>query len=125
MTDLPTFVNEPIGELRRASVRDELTAGMASVEPKLPLNVPVWIGDGERHAEELTSEDPGRPDRTVALSAKATSAEVDEAVRTATRGFQRWSQTPATKRAEILVNAAAWMRERRAELAALEIRECA
>ena len=26
MTDLPTFVNEPIGELRRASVRDELTA---------------------------------------------------------------------------------------------------
>ena len=27
MTDLPTFVNEPIGELRRASVRDELSRG--------------------------------------------------------------------------------------------------
>ena len=33
MTDLPTFVNEPIGELRRATVRDELLAGMAALEP--------------------------------------------------------------------------------------------
>ena len=30
MTDLPTFVNEPIGELRRATVRDELHA---DIEP--------------------------------------------------------------------------------------------
>ena len=125
MTDLPTFVNEPIGELRRASVRDELQAGMAALEPKLPLHVPVMIGDGERQAEELTSEDPGAPDRIVAFSAKATEAEVDEAVRTATKGFQRWSQTPAVRRAEILVKAAAWMRARRAELAALAVRECA
>jgi predicted delta-1-pyrroline-5-carboxylate dehydrogenase group 2 len=125
MTDLPTFVNEPIGELRRASVRDELSAGMAALEPKLPLKVPVWIGDGQRQAEELTSEDPGAPDRIVAISAKATDAEVDEAVRTATEGFTRWSQTPATRRAEILVKAAAWMRARRAELAALAVRECA
>ena len=49
MTDLPTFVNEPIGELRRATVRDELTEGMATLEPTLPLRVPVWIGDGQRH----------------------------------------------------------------------------
>jgi len=125
MTDLPTFVNEPIGELRRASVRDELQAGMAALEPKLPLHVPVMIGGGQRQAEELTSEDPGAPDRIVAFSAKATDAEVDEAVQTATRGFQRWSTTPAVKRAEILVKAAAWMRARRAELAALAVRECA
>jgi predicted delta-1-pyrroline-5-carboxylate dehydrogenase group 2 len=125
MTDLPTFVNEPIGELRRASVRDELQEGMAKLERALPIRVPVWIGDGERHAEELTSEDPGRPDRIVALSALATSAEVDAAVETATKGFERWSQTTATRRAEILVKAAAWMRARRAELAAQAVRECA
>jgi RHH-type proline utilization regulon transcriptional repressor/proline dehydrogenase/delta 1-pyrroline-5-carboxylate dehydrogenase len=124
MTDLPTFVNEPIGELRRAAVRDELGEGMATLERKLPLHVPVWIGEGKRDADELTSEDPGAPDRIVAFSAKATGAEVDEAVRTAAQGFSRWSQTPATRRAEILVRAAAWMRERRAQLAALEVREC-
>ncbi len=36
MTDLPTFVNEPIGELRRATVRDELLEGMATLERELP-----------------------------------------------------------------------------------------
>ena len=123
MTDLPTFVNEPIGELRRATVRDELLAGMEKL--KLPIRVPVWIGDGKRDGGDLTSEDPGNPDRVVALSAKATSAEVDEAVETATRGFMRWSRTPAAKRAEILVRAAAWLRERRPKVAAMAVRECA
>jgi RHH-type proline utilization regulon transcriptional repressor/proline dehydrogenase/delta 1-pyrroline-5-carboxylate dehydrogenase len=142
MTELPTFVNEPIGELRRSAVRDELQAGMAKLERELPLRVPVWIGEGKRHAGEqlgrsgderpsgggegeLISTDPGDPDRVVALSALATDAEVDEAVRTAERGFEKWSQTPAAKRAQILVKAAAWLRARRAELAALEVRECA
>jgi RHH-type proline utilization regulon transcriptional repressor/proline dehydrogenase/delta 1-pyrroline-5-carboxylate dehydrogenase len=128
MTELPTFVNEPIGELRRAPVRDELQAGMEKLERVLPIRVPVWIGDGERHGGgegKLTSTDPGNPDRVISLGALATDAEVDEAVRTAERGFAKWSQTPAAKRAEILVNAAAWLRARRAELAALEVRECA
>ena len=83
MTDLPTFVNEPIGELRRSSVRDELLAGMAALEPTLPLRVPVWIGDGERHDDALQSTDPGQPERVVATTARATEAEVDEAVTTA------------------------------------------
>ena len=125
MTELPTFVNEPIGELRRASVRDELSEGMTSVERKLPLEVPVWIADGERHGNEIASTDPGHPDRAVALAASATDDEVNAAVQAAARGFTKWSQTPAARRAEILVKAAAWMRERRAELAALEVRECA
>jgi RHH-type proline utilization regulon transcriptional repressor/proline dehydrogenase/delta 1-pyrroline-5-carboxylate dehydrogenase len=125
MSDLPTFVNEPTGELRRASVREELRAGMAALEAKLPVRVPVWIGDGERHGEELASEDPGDPDRIVALAALATEAEVDEAIRTAAQGFTTWSATPAAERAQVLVRAAQWLRARRAELAALEVRECA
>ncbi|MEN3283272.1 MAG: RHH-type transcriptional regulator, proline utilization regulon repressor / proline dehydrogenase [Solirubrobacteraceae bacterium] len=135
MTELPTFVNEPIGELRRATVRDELQAGMEKLERELPIRVPVWIGEGKRHAGdtrpgeggegELTSTDPGDPDRVISLSALATNAEVDQAVRTAETGFAKWSQTPAARRAEILVKAAAWLRARRAEMAALEVRETA
>jgi predicted delta-1-pyrroline-5-carboxylate dehydrogenase group 2 len=142
MTELPTFVNEPIGELRRATVRDELQAGMGKLERELPIRVPVWVGEGKRHSGEqlgrsrdarpsergegeIISTDPGDPDRVISLSASATMAEVDEAVRTAESGFTKWSQTPAIKRAEILVKAAAWLRARRAELAALEVRETA
>src|SRR5208283_5529025 len=36
-----------------------------------------------------------------------------------------WSLTPAEQRAAVLVRAAAWMRSRRLELAALEVHECA
>jgi RHH-type proline utilization regulon transcriptional repressor/proline dehydrogenase/delta 1-pyrroline-5-carboxylate dehydrogenase len=61
----------------------------------------------------------------VALAASATLAEVDAAVEEADRGFPEWSSRSAVERVQALVAAAAWMRERRLELAALEVRECA
>lgn len=125
MTELTPFVNEPILELRRAPMRDELLAGLEALEPQLPLRVPVWIGDDRRDGDSIVSTDPGRPDRVVAVAAAASEAEVDTAVAAAVRAFPAWSSTPARRRAEILARAAAWMRQRRAELAALEVRECA
>ena len=47
MTDLPTFVNEPIGELRRASgARRAHRRAWRASSPSSPCSVPVWIGDG-------------------------------------------------------------------------------
>ncbi len=71
------------------------------------------------------STDPGNPERVVASAAKAGERDVEAAVREAQDGFRRWSATSADERAGALVRAAAWMRERRLELAALEVRECA
>ena len=122
---LPPFHNEPVLELRRAAAREQLEAGMEAISARLPLRVPVWIGDERREGDELVSTDPGDPDRVVALAAMATEAEADRAVAVAREAFGPWSRRPAARRAEILVAAAAWRRERRAELAALEVRECA
>jgi RHH-type transcriptional regulator, proline utilization regulon repressor / proline dehydrogenase / delta 1-pyrroline-5-carboxylate dehydrogenase len=122
---LPPFVNEPILELRRAPARDTLAAAMRIVDERGPLGVPVWIGEDRRAGDELVSTDPGDPDRVVATAASASADEADVAVRTATAAFPAWSALPAAERAERLVSAAAWLRERRAELAALEVRECA
>ena len=119
------FVNEPVLELRRAPVRDELLGGLGAVDGRLPLQVPVLVGESSREGDEIVSEDPGVPERTVATAAAASAAEVDAAVEAARRGFERWSATPVSARAEILVAAADWMRARRHELAALEVRECA
>ncbi|MGZ4184219.1 MAG: aldehyde dehydrogenase family protein [Solirubrobacteraceae bacterium] len=121
---LPPFANEPILELRRASVRAGLDDAIARVDAQLPLRVPVMIDGDERFEEQLVSTDPGEPDRVVARSAHATEAEVDAAVQTARRGFAEWAGRSAEERADALVRAAAWMRERRLELAALEVREC-
>ncbi|MEA2321661.1 MAG: RHH-type transcriptional regulator, proline utilization regulon repressor / proline dehydrogenase, partial [Solirubrobacteraceae bacterium] len=125
MSPLPPFRNEPVLELRRAAARETLAAGMEAVERRLPLRVPVWIGDERREGDELVSTDPGAPARVVAVAAMASEAEADAAVGAAGAAFGPGSRAPAARRAEILVRAAAWLRERRAELAALEVRECA
>ena len=122
---LPAFANEPILELRRASVRAGLDDAMARVDAQLPLRVPVMVGGDERFERQLVSTDPGEPERVVADSAQATESDVDAAVATARGGALEWASRTAEERAQALIAAAAWMRERRLELAALEVRECA
>jgi predicted delta-1-pyrroline-5-carboxylate dehydrogenase group 2 len=122
---LAPFANEPVLELRRAAVRAELAGALQTLDAALPLTVPVLVGAAARPGEEIVSTDPGEPDRVVALAAAATTDEVRAAVDEARRGFDAWRHTPAPARAAALVRAAAWMRERRLELAALEVRECA
>jgi RHH-type transcriptional regulator, proline utilization regulon repressor / proline dehydrogenase / delta 1-pyrroline-5-carboxylate dehydrogenase len=119
------FVNEPVLELRRAPERELLLDGLRALDRDLPLRVPVWIGTGAREGQDIVSTDPGDPDRVVAVAAAATPADVDRAVAAAVGAFPAWSGRSAAQRAEILLRAAAWMRERRPRLAALAVRECA
>ena len=119
------FANEPVLELRRAAVRAQLDEALAAVDARLELSVPVMIGDSTREGEEIVSTDPGDPDRVVARAAAAAEDDTQGAVAEARRGFSRWRDAPARERAAALAAAAAWMRERRLELAALEVRECA
>jgi RHH-type proline utilization regulon transcriptional repressor/proline dehydrogenase/delta 1-pyrroline-5-carboxylate dehydrogenase len=125
MTSLPAFANEPVLELRRADVRAGLAAALAALDQQLPLAVPVLIAGDARRGEETTSTDPGDPERVVAHSAAATVAETKAAVAAVAAGFHEWSGRPVGERAQTLVRAAAWMRDRRLQLAALEVRECA
>ncbi|HKG16827.1 MAG TPA: aldehyde dehydrogenase family protein [Solirubrobacteraceae bacterium] len=119
------FANEPVLELRRASVRESLGQALDELDRRLPVRAGVLIGEDEGSAEGLESTDPGRPDRLVALAGRASQADVEAAVATAQRGFAAWSARPPADRARALTEAAARMRERRRELAALEVRECA
>ena len=113
------FANEPVLELRRAPVRESLTAALAELEARLPLPVPVLVG-GERVArEKFASTDPADPERVVALAGRGTEADASDAVATAARGFREWSARSATQRAEVLTRAAGALRERRIELAAV------
>ena len=125
MSPLAPFRNEPVLELRRAAARETLAAGMKELAPQLPLRVPLWIGDDRREGDALVSTDPGDPDRVVAYAPIADEADVDVAVRAAREAFPAWSRTPAERRAEALVRAARWLRENRAMLSALAVRECA
>jgi len=121
---LPAFANEPALELRRREVRGQLLAALAELDARLPLRVPVWIGERRREGEQLLSSDPGRPERVVALAAVASDREIAQALELAGAAAPAWGRAGAECRAQALLRAAGWMRGRRMELAALCVREC-
>jgi RHH-type proline utilization regulon transcriptional repressor/proline dehydrogenase/delta 1-pyrroline-5-carboxylate dehydrogenase len=121
----PGFRNEPILELRRAPVRESLLEALRELDTRLPLEVPIMIGGDRGGIDGLDSTDPGAPERLVARAGKAGQAEVDAALEAAERGFREWSARSAADRAQALRGAATRLRERRRELAALQVRECA
>jgi RHH-type proline utilization regulon transcriptional repressor/proline dehydrogenase/delta 1-pyrroline-5-carboxylate dehydrogenase len=119
------FRNEPVLELRRAPVRAQLADALREHDARPPLRVPVWVGEEMRKGDAIASTDPGRPDRVVAQAAAASPEDVDAALEAARRGHRDWGRRPAGERADVLLRAAQWLRERRLEVAALEVRECA
>ncbi|MDA0163662.1 aldehyde dehydrogenase family protein [Solirubrobacter ginsenosidimutans] len=120
---LTPFKNEPILELRRAPIRAQLKGALEAFDDEPVVQVPVWVGEDTRQGGALQSLDPGDPERLVAQSAVATQADVDHALDLA--GRSEWRHVPAAQRAEVLIRAAAWLRARRLEVAALEVRETA
>ncbi len=120
---MTTFANEPLLELRRESVRREALAALAQLDARLPLDVPILIGDEILRAAELQSVDPCAPSRVVATAHAATAAHADAAVARAEQGFAQWNARPAAERAAVLRRAAALLRDRRLELTALAVRE--
>jgi RHH-type proline utilization regulon transcriptional repressor/proline dehydrogenase/delta 1-pyrroline-5-carboxylate dehydrogenase len=120
-----TFKNEPILELRRAPARESLLGALRELDSSLPVHVPVAIGGEDVANETFTSADPGNPERIVAWAGRSTVEDAAAAVEAAGRGFREWSSRTAAERAEVLRGAAAVLRERRLELAALQVRECA
>ena len=119
------FSNEPILELRRAPARESLLEALRSLDARLPLSVPLLVGGEQGAAAGLDSTDPGTPSRLVAQAGVAGEDEAGAAVEAAQRGFRDWGSRPAEERARVLQGAAAILRERRLELAALQVRECA
>jgi len=124
-TSPSAFRNEPILELRRAPVRDSLLEALRELDSRLPVHVPVSIGADDVADETFSSTDPGNPERVVAWAGRSTEQDAAAAVEAAGRGFHDWSERSAAERAEVLRAAAAILRERRLELAALQVRECA
>jgi RHH-type proline utilization regulon transcriptional repressor/proline dehydrogenase/delta 1-pyrroline-5-carboxylate dehydrogenase len=119
------FRNEPILELRRSPARESLLEALRSLDARLPLSVPLLIGAERGSDSGLESTDPGTPTRVVAHAGVAGEDDARAAVEAAQRGFRDWGSRPAEERARALRGAAAIMRERRLELAALQVRECA
>lgn len=118
------FANEPFTDFTKEENRAAQEAALKQVESEFGHRFPMIIG-GERKMtdETFTSLNPARPDQVVGVFAKATVADVNEAIEAAWKRFQTWQYTPAAERAGYLFTAARLMRERRFYFNALMIYE--
>jgi RHH-type proline utilization regulon transcriptional repressor/proline dehydrogenase/delta 1-pyrroline-5-carboxylate dehydrogenase len=120
------FRNEPLAELRREQEREPFTAALARLDARGVIEVPVIVAGQRRDGEgTFGSVDPGEPERIVATASAAGAGDVEAAVAAAASAAQDWGGRAVAERAAVLIGAAAQLRARRHELAALEVRECA
>jgi RHH-type proline utilization regulon transcriptional repressor/proline dehydrogenase/delta 1-pyrroline-5-carboxylate dehydrogenase len=122
--DLTPYRPEPVAEWRQPYARAAFTEAIARTRALTAIDVPALIG-GElvRTAGSIDSVDPGDTARLVARSAACTAGDADAAIAIAVAEEERWRHTPAKDRAAVLFGAAAIMRARRNEIAALEVFE--
>jgi RHH-type proline utilization regulon transcriptional repressor/proline dehydrogenase/delta 1-pyrroline-5-carboxylate dehydrogenase len=123
--ELAPYAPEP---LRRWHERSDRAAFGLAVDKQhgaaRNLSVPARIGDRTVDTDErLLSVDPGDYEHVVATASCAGAPLVEEAVAAADAASAEWARTPASERAAVLVGAAAWLRARRDEIAALMIFE--
>lgn len=125
---LPPFRNEPPTDFTKPENREAMQAAIDALDRRLARGVedyPLFIGGQEVRTEDrMDCLSPG--DRTLILgrTSRARDEHALAAVAAARKAFPSWSATPAHERAAVLVRAAAIMRLRRFELAALEMAEC-
>jgi RHH-type proline utilization regulon transcriptional repressor/proline dehydrogenase/delta 1-pyrroline-5-carboxylate dehydrogenase len=115
---------EPLAEWRQPEVLAGFGVVVAGRTTSPTLQVPAVIGGREIWTKRvISSVDPGDPSTEVASSSACGPEEAAGAIAAASSAWPRWSRTPASERSAILFRAAQWMRERRADLAAMQIFE--
>ncbi len=115
---------EPVAEWRRAGVRAAQRTALDAVAGTAGRELRPLVGGEEIDTGiEGASIDPGDPDRLVARVRWSRVADVDAAVAVAREAWGTWRARPVRDRVAVLFGAAAWLRSRRPEIAALEVFE--
>ncbi len=121
---LGPFVNESMVDFTRKDHREIFPTEIANVRKNLGKTYPLYInGQNVNTTETIPSLNPANPDEVLGHVAQGGIAEVDMAIEAARNVFPTWRDTPAEKRAEYLVKAAAVARSRMYELCAWQVLE--
>jgi len=111
-----SFINQAPIDFARADNRRRFAKTLLEVRREFQKSRP-------RGGTWLRSVNPADPDELIGQVRSATPADVDKAIAKAARFFPHWRDTAAPQRSQILFRAADIMRERRWQLAALELFE--
>ena len=118
------FTNEPHTDFSRTEARERMRAALATVRPTLGRRIDLAFPPPSGLTRPtLTVRNPANPEEVVGVVSAAGPEDVDEAVTRAAASGNSWAAAPASDRMAVLAKAAALLRRRRFELAALEIFE--
>ncbi len=116
------FRNEPLLDWSIRANRERFDRALSGLE--LPKCAPLFFGGKEHEtAQRISSFNPSRPNEVVAVAGSADLDQADQVVAAAKQAFSAWRAVSVRERSELLFRAAAIMRERRYELAALQVCE--
>ncbi len=118
------FKNEPPVDFSKAQNREKMQAALRSVRETFARKYPIQI-DGKDifKKKEIISRNPANPEEIVGIVSSADRNDAEQAAEAAIKAWDSWRNTTPSERAAFLFSAAAEVRKRRFELAALEVYE--
>jgi len=121
---LPEFRNEPFTDFSKPENAAAMERALADVKAQFGKTYPLIIG-GERitTAKTIDSLNPANPSEVIGRVCSATVELADRAIEVANATFKTWRKVPAAQRADYLFKAAAELRRRKFELAAVIVYE--
>lgn len=116
MSDLPPFLNESYRDFTEPEAHRSMQESLARVRSQLGREYDLLVGGQAcKGGGTFQSFNPSRPDEVIGIHQKATKEQAAEAVERAYAAFGSWARTPAADRIQMLVRAAALLRERKSD----------
>jgi RHH-type proline utilization regulon transcriptional repressor/proline dehydrogenase/delta 1-pyrroline-5-carboxylate dehydrogenase len=124
---------DPLAEWFRPEVRLKMAEVVRAVKtpagaPRATFHLDAYVpariaGEDVRTARSIISVNPADPAQIVATSACCGPAEATAAVEACSKAYPAWSRLAAEDRSQVMFRTAQWMRERRFDIAALQVFE--
>ena len=118
------FINEPDTDFVISKNRNLMNMSVKKTKSEFGKKYPLIINNKKIETNDWAdSINPSRANEVVGKFALATVKDADDAIKAALNAFVLWQETPVAKRADVLLEAAKIMKEKRFELAAVMVYE--
>jgi 1-pyrroline-5-carboxylate dehydrogenase len=118
------FRNEPLTDFRNSENARRMREALVKVRAELGREYDMVIGNRlVKTGHKIKSVNPAHPSQVVGITQDAGREHVDSAVEAASAAFESWKKAAVEQRAELLVNVAAILRERKFEFCAWMVYE--
>ena len=116
-----TFVNEPPTDFSQEASRENMRRALASMKSRFGRK--IALDPALASGTVFISRNPARPEEIIATVSAASPELIDRAITVAQASGRAWAAVPAKERIALMMKAAELLRQRRFEVAALEVYE--